>query len=45
MDFVFFASGAAVTALAGYWALLVLEKFLLRGATEPRHMAEDQGSL
>ena len=44
MDFVLFGSGAALTALAGYWALLVLEKFLLRGSTEPRRMPEDQGS-
>lgn len=45
MDFVLFGSGAAVTALAGYWALLVLEKFLLRGSTEPRHVSEERGSL
>jgi hypothetical protein len=45
MDFVLFGSGAAVTALAGYWALLVLEKFLLRGATQPRHIPQDQRSL
>jgi hypothetical protein len=44
MDFVLFGSGAAVTALAGYWALLVLERFLLRGSATPRHMPEDHGA-
>lgn len=44
MDFVLFGSGAALTALAGYCALLVLEKFLLRGSTEPHHASDDRGS-
>lgn len=45
MDFVLFGSGAVLTALTGYWALLVLEKFLLRGSGEPRRVLEDQRSL
>jgi hypothetical protein len=45
MDFVLFGSGAALTALAGYCALLVLERFLLRGSTAPRRPPEDQGWL
>jgi len=45
MDFVLFGSGAAVTALAGYWALLVLERFLLRGSTESRRVLQEPRSL
>ena len=41
MDFVLFGSGAALTALAGYLALLVLEKFLLRGSGVPRRMTQN----
>jgi hypothetical protein len=44
MDFVFFGSGAALTALAGYWALLVLERFLLRGSTAARRVPQERGS-
>jgi hypothetical protein len=45
MDFVLFGSGASLTVLAGYWALLVLERFLLRGSTVPRRVPHDGGSL
>jgi len=45
MDFVLFGSGAALTALVGYWALLVLERLLLRGSTEPYRTPEDQRPL
>lgn len=44
MDFVLFGSGAAVTALAGYLALLVLEKLLLRGSTVPRRVTQNLDS-
>jgi hypothetical protein len=43
MDFVLFGSGAALTALLGYWTLLVLERFLLRGSAETRRVREDWG--
>jgi hypothetical protein len=44
MDFVLFGSGAVLTALAGYWALLVLERFLLRGAAEAQRAAKQRRS-
>jgi hypothetical protein len=44
MDFVLFGSGAVVTALAGYWTLLVLEKFLLRGAADTHRAAKHRRS-
>jgi hypothetical protein len=44
MDFVLFGSGAALTALAGYLALLVLEKLVLRGSRVPRRVTQNPDS-
>jgi hypothetical protein len=44
MDFVLFGSGAALTALLGYWTLVVLERILLRGSPPARRVREDWGS-
>lgn len=43
MDFVLFGSGAALTALLGYWTLVVLERLVLRGSAEARRVREDSG--